>query len=91
MSDRPFPILQPCKSGLRSIPWAMLAPHEEQAKRNHDQTLQRLAERGGLGAIEAVAVLRDAHYRTVRGMTEEEADVELRELLAKFISEDVKP
>jgi hypothetical protein len=84
VSERQFPILQPCKGGLRSIPWALLEPHEPQAKANHGQTLQRLAERGGLGAVEAVAVLRDVHYRVVRGMTEETGDAELRVLLAKF-------
>jgi hypothetical protein len=35
----------------------MLAPHEEQARRNHSQTLQRLAERGGLGPNEMLAVM----------------------------------
>jgi hypothetical protein len=81
--ERVFPILQPPKGGLRSLPWAMLEPHEYQAKANHDQSLQRLAERGGLSAIEAVAVLRGVSYREVRGMTEEAADIELRAMLTK--------
>jgi hypothetical protein len=42
-----------------SIPWELIAPHEAQAQRNHSQTLKRLAERGGLSACEAVAVLED--------------------------------
>ena len=43
-----------------SIPWAMIAPHEAQALENHcGQSLERLAQRGGLEASEAIAVLED--------------------------------
>lgn len=49
---RMFPIM----SGP-AIPWAVIAPCEKQADRNHGQTLERLAERGGLCPSEAVAVL----------------------------------
>lgn len=45
------------------IPLAMIAPHENQAHLNHRQTLQRLAERGGLSACEAVAVLEDRRWQ----------------------------
>lgn len=51
---RMYPIM-----GAPDIPWEMIAPHEERAETNHDQTLDRLAERGGLGAIEAVWILTD--------------------------------
>ena len=44
------------------LPWAMIAPHERQALCNHDQTLKRLAERGGLDCTEALAVLDDKPY-----------------------------
>lgn len=48
------------------LPWAMIDPHEPQAKLNHGgQTLRRLAERGGLSAAEAVAVMRDEPYRAM--------------------------
>ena len=53
-----FPIM-----GGPSIPWRMIAPHDGQAKINHDQTLERLAERGGLSPEEAIAVLDDLKYR----------------------------
>ncbi|MBZ9939193.1 hypothetical protein LB518_23045 [Mesorhizobium sp. BR1-1-16] len=51
------------------IPLAMIAPHEKQAMRNHSQTLKRLAERGGLGADEAVAVLEDRSYARMHPAT----------------------
>ena len=47
------------------VPWDMLAAHEKQALRNHDQDLETLARRGGLGPSEMVCILRDAHFLTV--------------------------
>lgn len=57
-----FPILidrlgtpGPCPS---SIPWEAIAPYEGQAKQNHGgQSLERLAERGGLSPTEAYLVM----------------------------------
>lgn len=46
-----------------SIPWWIIAPHEKQAIKNHGgQTLERLAERGGLSPSEALAVLEDRPF-----------------------------
>lgn len=45
-----------------SVPWAMLAPHEAQALSNHDQTLRRLAERGGLSPMEMICILEDRRW-----------------------------
>lgn len=62
-----FPIMVG-RSGHRAyayIPWSVIEPHEEQAKRNHSQTLARLAERGGLSACEALAVLEDREWRQI--------------------------
>jgi len=42
-----------------SVPWALVQSHERQARRNHQQTLERIAERGGLSPCELVAVLED--------------------------------
>lgn len=64
-----------------SIPWAMIAAHERQAQHNHSQTVSRLAERGGLSACEAVAVLQDRDYRR---MTDQSAYATLAELVAAW-------
>ena len=61
-----------------SIPWSVIAPHERQADRNHGQTLKRLAERGGLSACEAVAVLEDRDWHK---MTDEDAVGRLKEIV----------
>ncbi|CAN2532584.1 hypothetical+protein [Methylocapsa aurea] len=45
-----------------AIPMKMLEPHERQAQNNHGQSLKRLAERGGLGACEANAILEDRSW-----------------------------
>lgn len=42
-----------------TIPWSLLAAHEERALSNHHQTLERLAQRGGLDAAEAADILLD--------------------------------
>lgn len=48
----------------RRIPWAMIAPFENQAQHNHDQSLRRLAERGGLHSGEALDILDRQKYGT---------------------------
>lgn len=50
---------------LASIPWSLIAPHEGQALANHQQTLERLAERGGLSACEALLVIRGQSIRAL--------------------------
>lgn len=69
---------------LRAVPWAFVAPHERQAQRNHYQTLDRLAQRGGLSPCELVAVLED---RPWRAMPLDAAEDRVRELLAAWKTE----
>lgn len=52
MTERLFPIMRG-----PAIPWSVIAPCEAQARKNHGQSLERLAERGGLAPCEAIAVL----------------------------------
>lgn len=48
----------------RTVPFSML--NEEWAQKNHSQSLQRLAERGGLGADEALAIMDKRPWRSIR-------------------------
>ena len=48
------------------LPWALMVPHTAQALKNHGQTLERLAERGGLGFTEAYAILKDKDGSAVK-------------------------
>ena len=43
----------------RWVPWALVAPHERRAERNHRQSLEQLNHRGGLDPCELLAVLED--------------------------------
>lgn len=58
---------------LAEIPWAMIAPHEDQAQRNHGQSLERLAQRGGLGASEAINILEGRRFGSAKPRIENEA------------------
>lgn len=50
-----------CPAG---IPWEVVEPHRARALRNHYQSLERLAARGGLSPQELACVLLDEPYRT---------------------------
>lgn len=57
MSGRRFPVMVGYSGGF-SIPWELVEPFERQALANHGrQTLERLAERGGLDPTELWAVM----------------------------------
>lgn len=76
MSDatKMFPILRG-----QPIPWEVIEPFDYQAQSNHcGQTLKRLAERGGLGPCEAVAVLEERPWKK---MDQEAAKRRLREIV----------
>lgn len=84
---RMFPILWPYRrseiaaldalSCPRQVPWDLVFAHQGQCLTNHEQTVQRLAERGGLSPSELVAILEDRPWRR---MTDEEAAGRLRAL-----------
>lgn len=69
-------------SRRKSIPWAMIAPHEQQARRNHGQSLSTLAARHGLDATEAVAVLTGQGWP---GYPDPKADEKLEALVAAWL------
>lgn len=62
---RRFPILEHYRyrGPRRSIPWSIVEPHEAQARLNHGQSLERLAERGGLSVDELWAVMHGVYWR----------------------------
>ncbi len=74
-----FPILG--SKPKEYIPLEVIKPHEKQAIRNHSQTLKRLAERGGLGWIEALCVLEDREYDFHTKLTEDDARTKVLEIV----------
>jgi len=84
-----FKILKPggkIKCDIDFVPWDFVKDCEAQAWMNHQQTLKRLDERGGLSPVELYAVKhgRSAAWVMSREMTEEQAiiwlEVELHKL-----------
>jgi hypothetical protein len=57
---------------MAEIPFAMLVPYEAQAQRNHGQSLNRLAERGGLAVSEAISILEGRKWGSVKNCIENE-------------------
>lgn len=57
---------------LSEIPFAMIAPHEAQAQRNHGQSLERLAQRGGLAPSEALDIIEGRRWGSAKVCIENE-------------------
>lgn len=80
---RKFPIMDG-----PAIPWASIEPFEHMAQKNHCQTLERLAERGGLDVHEALHIIKGVRWRTdgesseIRAMSKSDAIRELQRLTA---------
>lgn len=58
------------------MPWAWVAPYEGQAQRNHRQSLEVLAQRGGLSPAELHEIVHGHSLRAIfeRSLTDEEAE-----------------
>ena len=56
----------------RSIPWSLVERWRTQAERNHGQTLERLAERGGLAPEELYLAAHGLALREYRRLDERE-------------------
>lgn len=67
--------------GGPSVPWEFVAPHERQAIVNHEQTLRRLAQRGGLSPKELWCVVHSKRWRD--GCSDKEALKWLRGVVAR--------
>ena len=46
----------------RFIPWDNVEMYQDSAKQNHDQSLERLAERGGLTPKELICVIENRKW-----------------------------
>lgn len=53
--SKQFPILG--NERIKSVDWSVVEPHRAQAEKNHRQSLETLAKRGGLSLDELVAVM----------------------------------
>lgn len=83
--EKIFPVLGGHKD-LKGIPWKLVQSHEGQTKRNHSQSLQRLAERGGLDPLELYAVLHDWDWSIMKDLniSIEEAISFIKQLIEEY-------
>ena len=58
-----MPILLP--KGMLPLPWPIIFPHRERAYEIHGQSLIRLAERGGLSALEICSLIEENPFSIV--------------------------
>ena len=79
-----FPILG---SGGAKIDWQLVIDHGGQAKKNHYQSVERLAERGGLSWCELYAVLHDKPWQK---MGTNDAIIACRALEASYIAAAIR-
>jgi len=91
LSGRRFPVLLGDQRSIwqsipNSIPWEAITPHERQARVNHGQSIDVLAQRGGLSPYELLAVMLDQPFW--RCKLPEPATVlkKLKEKIAEFES-----
>lgn len=77
------PALYPIQ-GLPAIPWAVIAPHAQQAHRNHYQSLERLAQRAGTCPIETYYILRNEPYDVRNPVSLKEAKAYIDRRVAEF-------
>lgn len=70
---------------VQRIPWVMIADQagERRARVNHDQSLAKLAERGGISAAEAVCIISGIEWQSF-GAGEENAHRILYAMLVLF-------
>ncbi|KKN03889.1 hypothetical protein LCGC14_1103200 [marine sediment metagenome] len=66
---------------FQRIPRTILKEHNEQAKKNHNQTLAELESRGGLDPTEILAIIEDRKWKDI---DLQEADRQLAELVAAY-------
>lgn len=72
--------------GKNTIPWIVIAPHEEQAISNHGQSLEHLNERGGLSWNEMLAVLENRKWdKELKSMNESVAREKVEEIVRKNV------
>jgi hypothetical protein len=64
--ERTFPLLLSYAEGQtvarKRVPWSLVAPFEARAQKNHAQSLDTLARRGGLSPAEMYYLLHDVRW-----------------------------
>ena len=67
-----------------SVPWAMMEAVESNCKHNHSQSVDRLAQRGGMSYKEILWAVMGCKWSEVSCMTIEEAAKAVMQLVARY-------
>jgi len=82
--SKTFPVHPTEHHWRKTIPFRLIKPYEDRVRRNHSQSLERLAQRGGLGAIELYAAIREIPLNeAMRNVSAEDA----RRIINQWIKE----
>lgn len=71
LDTRKFPIMG--HSEIKSVPWWLAETAQGQLYRNHRQSVERLAQRGGLDIFELAGALTGRKWSQLRDLTEVQA------------------
>ncbi len=70
---------------LDRLPMALMLPHEAQCQETHGQTLARVAQRGGLDPVEALAIIEGWDpFRETKRETQDSAYSKLTKIVAEW-------
>lgn len=90
MKTKTFPFIGPIDPRLpKAVPWSLVAPYEKQALLHHGgQSLERLAERGGLSSREMYWLFTGGAWHQATLVSDDEVAAEiLRRLAANLLEE----
>jgi len=72
------------------LPWELIEQCDSQAKKNHSQSLETLAGRGGLHPVEAYCIMRGLSLSHVRLPNDEEAAEYIEKKMKKYNEERLR-
>lgn len=89
--DREYQVALKALDCPREVPWGFIEEHRNGCLRNHSQSPETLASRGGLGPEEMVAVIEYngdwAQRKVAWGMEPEQSVARLKDLLSVWKSQ----
>lgn len=89
-NQKTFPIITIGKSNI-AVPYSLVLAHEQQALKNHGQSVAQLARRGGLSWSELVCVLRDENLFSTFGQRLHQSEALAIREYQKFVDEVAQP
>lgn len=90
-NQKTFPIITSTGRSNQAVPYSLVLSHEEQALKNHGQSVAQLARRGGLSWGELMCVLRDENLFSTYGQSLHQNEPKAYREYQRFIEEFTQP